>query len=94
MPDTYALLRQAILERKHVIAEYDGFHREMCPHVLGWKDGVRHIFSFQFAGGSSKGLPPEGQWKWMSVAYRKYLCAMGLGILAPERQISRKAALT
>jgi hypothetical protein len=67
MPSVYDLLCQAIAEKKQVLAVYDGFPREMCPHVLGWKDGVRHVFSYQFAGESSKGLPPEGQWKCMDV---------------------------
>lgn len=67
MPTVYELLYQAISEKKQILAVYDGYPREMCPHVLGWKNGVRHIFSFQFAGGSSQGLPPEGQWKCMDV---------------------------
>jgi len=67
MPDTYSLVRQAILEKKQIIAEYDGYHREMCPHVLGMKNGVRHVLSYQFAGQTSEGLPPEGQWKCMDV---------------------------
>jgi hypothetical protein len=67
MPDVYALLYQAIQNKQQVVATYDGYHREMCPHVLGYKDGVRHVLSFQFAGDSSKGLPPGGQWKCMDV---------------------------
>ena len=67
MPDVYGLLYQAIRQRKQVIATYDGNRREMCPHVLGSKNGVRHVLAFQFAGGSSRGLPPGGQWKCMDV---------------------------
>ncbi len=67
MPSVYDLLYQAISQKKQVIAVYDGYPREMCPHVLGWKNGVRHVFSYQFAGGSSTGLPAEGQWKCMDV---------------------------
>src|SRR5882724_11554948 len=63
MPGVYSLLYQAIEEKKQVIAMYDGYLREMCPHVLGSKDGVRHVLLFQFAGDSSQGLPPGGQWK-------------------------------
>jgi hypothetical protein len=65
MPSKFDLLRQAILERKHVRANYDGYYREMCPHLMGLKDGVRHVLSFQFAGDSSRGLPPGGQWRCM-----------------------------
>ena len=67
MPGVYSLLYQAIEEKKQVIAMYDGYLREMCPHVLGSKDGVRHVLSFQFAGNSSQGFPAGGQWKCMDV---------------------------
>lgn len=67
MPDVYSLLYQAIQQRKQVTAMYDGYQRELCPHLLGSKNGVRHVLSFQFAGGSSRGLPPGGQWKCMNV---------------------------
>jgi len=67
MSDVYSLLYQAIEGKKQVIAMYDGYLREMCPHVLGSKDGVRHVLSFQFAGDSSQGLPPGGQWKCVDV---------------------------
>jgi hypothetical protein len=39
MPGVYSLLYQAIEEKKQVIAMYDGYLREMCPHVFrikGW----------------------------------------------------------
>jgi hypothetical protein len=67
VPGVYSLLYQAIEEKKQVIAMYGGHLREMCPHVLGSKNGVRHVLSFQFAGDSSEGLPPGGQWKCMDV---------------------------
>jgi len=67
MASNSELLRAAILEKMHVKAEYDGYHREMCPHALGRKGGVRHVFSFQFAGQSSGGLRPGGEWRCMEV---------------------------
>lgn len=63
----YAALRQAIVEHKQVACFYDGHYRECCPHVLGLKRGRQHVLTFQFAGGSSRGLPPEGQWRCMDV---------------------------
>lgn len=64
-------LRQAIRERKQVIAFYQGRRREMCPHVLGWKDdGTRRCLFYQFAGETSKGpigpSNPPG-WRCMEV---------------------------
>jgi predicted DNA-binding transcriptional regulator YafY len=64
---TYDLLRDAILNRRQVTCEYQGYHREMCPHVLGIKNGVEHVLSYQFAGTGSHGLKPGGQWRCMDV---------------------------
>jgi hypothetical protein len=63
----YALVKQALLERKIVSAVYDTYLREMCPHVLGWKAGKEHCLFFQFAGGSRKGLPPQGAWRCLDL---------------------------
>ena len=65
--DTYALIRQAILDKHQVVATYRGHRREMCPHVLGTKSGRRQALFFQFAGGSSSGLPPGGEWRCIPV---------------------------
>jgi hypothetical protein len=66
---TYAILRQAILDRKQVICTFRGYRREMCPHVIGTsKMGVQQLLSFQFAGQSSSGLPARGEWRCMPVA--------------------------
>jgi hypothetical protein len=35
----------------------------MCPHVIGSKDGQPRALFFQFAGSSSRGLPPGGDWR-------------------------------
>lgn len=63
----YALLRQAIIERKHVVCLYQEHVREVCPHCIGMKGGREKVLSFQFAGGSSSGLPPGGQWRCMFI---------------------------
>ena len=65
--DAYSLIRQAILAKQQVIATYRGHRREMCPHVLGTKGGRRQALFFQFAGGSSSGLPPGGEWRCIPV---------------------------
>jgi hypothetical protein len=49
----YELLEQAIREKKQVHAIYNGCRREMCPHVLGLKNGVMHCLLYQFGGDSS-----------------------------------------
>lgn len=64
----YRILRDAILSKKQVRCVYRGLVREICPHVLGiGKDGAERVLSFQFAGQSSKGLPPGGDWRCMRI---------------------------
>jgi hypothetical protein len=67
MPTNTELLIMAIEELKQVVCIYDGYPREMCPHVVGWKNGAHHVLSYQFAGGSSRGLPPGGEWRCMDI---------------------------
>lgn len=63
MEGAYALIRQAIEERRQVHAAFGGYQRRMCPHILGTKDGLPRALFFQFAGGSSRGLAPGGDWR-------------------------------
>jgi len=51
-----------------VSANYRGFPRQMCPHVLGLKQGKEQALFFQFAGGSRSGLPPGGEWRCMELS--------------------------
>jgi hypothetical protein len=69
MPSNADLLMQAIEEKKQVVCTYDNYPREMCPHTMGIKNktGLRQVISFQFGGGSSRGLPPGGEWRCMRV---------------------------
>lgn len=67
MPDNYSLVKQAILDKDQVQAEYQGRYREMCPHAIGTKNGRRQALFFQFGGESSKGLPPGGEWRCIPV---------------------------
>ena len=67
MPDAYAIVRQAILDKDQVVATYRGHRREMCPHAIGMKDGRRQALFFQFAGSSASGLPPGGEWRCIPI---------------------------
>ena len=64
---TYDLIRQAIIDGNQVIFWYHGLYRECCPHMIGQKRGRQHVLMFQFAGQSSRGLPPSGEWRCMDV---------------------------
>jgi hypothetical protein len=57
---TYQMIFQAIINKDIVIATYHGYVREMCPHVIGKKNGRAQALLYQFAGGSSRGLKPDG----------------------------------
>jgi hypothetical protein len=65
---TYRLFREAILNRMQVTCSYAGCPREICPHVLGHTDGNEKALTFQFAGDSVSGLPPDGEWRCLSLA--------------------------
>lgn len=67
MTDSYELIRTATLARRQVVATYKGYRRELCPHVLGLKNGRRQALFFQFGGGSSSTLPPRGEWRCIPV---------------------------
>jgi hypothetical protein len=60
MTSNYALVRQAVIRKQQVIATYDNYPREMCPHVLGTKNGRPQALFYQFAGQSKSGLQPDG----------------------------------
>lgn len=64
---TYDILAKAIQEKSLVTCSYQGHVREVCPHALGYKDGREKVLAFQWAGGSSKGLSPAGEWRCMFV---------------------------
>jgi hypothetical protein len=57
---TYDIVKQAIMDKEQVIASYDGYTRERCPHVIGRKNGREQALFYQFGGESSSGLGPVG----------------------------------
>jgi hypothetical protein len=70
MMDNYSILKSAILNRQQVLADYKGYYREMCPHVIGRKKGVAHCLFYQFGGESSSGaiLPgSDSNWRCIPV---------------------------
>jgi hypothetical protein len=67
----YAIVRQAIIAKQTVVATYKGHRREMCPHVIGTKEGEPHALFYQFGGGSSTGLAADGSpenWRCIRIA--------------------------
>lgn len=69
--DSYATIRNAILKKQHVVATYNGHVREMCPHVIGTKNGREQALFYQFGGTSSSGaiIPGSPQnWRCIPIA--------------------------
>lgn len=88
MDSSYATIRQAILNKYQVIGEYHGHRREMCPHVIGTKNGEAHVLCYQFAGGSQSGLGPDGSkdnWRCIRIAeFRNVTTRAGSWHTAPN----------
>ena len=36
--DAYNQIRSAVLNKQHVFANYNGYYRELCLHVIGWNN--------------------------------------------------------
>jgi predicted nucleic acid-binding protein len=64
----FKLFHQAILERQQITCRYNGRHREVCPYILGHKDGKEAALVYQFGGESSRDLPRKGEWRCLSLA--------------------------
>jgi hypothetical protein len=62
--ENYDLVKQAIQEKKQIHANYRGYARQMCPHVIGGKYGAARALFYQFGGQSNGDLP---QWHSMNV---------------------------
>lgn len=53
--DNYTIIRNAILKKQQIFADYQGYKREFCPHAIGKKDKINKALFYQFGGGSSQG---------------------------------------
>jgi uncharacterized protein len=52
--ETFGLLHRAILNRMQVVMRYKGELREICPYVLGHKNGRETLLAYQFGGASRR----------------------------------------
>ena len=65
----YDLFARAIAGRMQVLCTYDGYRRELCPHILGHtRRGEEVALTYQFGGQSKTGLPPGGEWRCLRLA--------------------------
>ena len=64
----YDVVRNAILKKQQIFATYQGHDRELCPHVIGKKNGREQALFYQFGGMSSKGqIVPGSTNNWRCI---------------------------
>lgn len=63
----YQLIRSAILNKQQIVATYQGHVREMCPHVIGTKNGREQALFYQFGGTSSSGIVAGSSANWRCI---------------------------
>lgn len=66
--DAFRVFHRAIVKRQQVTCRYQGHYREVCPYILGHKDGKETALVYQFGGESTRGLPPKGEWRCLSLS--------------------------
>ena len=67
-PPAWAVLAEALVQRRVVSAYYHGQARLLCPHVLGWKNGRAKVLAYQAGGTTSHGgLPADARQRWRSL---------------------------
>lgn len=67
-PPAWAVLEQALIERRPVRARYHDHERLLCPHALGWKNGRAKVLAYQTDGATSQGaLTPSPHQRWRSM---------------------------
>jgi predicted nucleic acid-binding protein len=53
--EAFRLFHRAILNRRQVSMRYKGELRQICPYVLGHRDGAETLLAYQFGGASAAG---------------------------------------
>lgn len=67
MPALYDLIAGAILTRRQVLCTHRGARREVCPIMLGRKNGNPCVLTWQFAGTNEQGEPVQGGWNCLAL---------------------------
>ena len=57
---TYEAVRQAIINKDQIIANFQGQRSELCPHVIGTKGGRQRALFYQFAGPGGSAISSPG----------------------------------
>jgi len=57
-------IRDAIKHKQPISAIYRGRYRILCPHVVGTKNGLWNVLSYQSGGESGSGLSGDTAKNW------------------------------
>lgn len=63
MSPIFDMIWDAIVQKKQIVARYNGHPRVLCPHVLGYKNGNEQCLFYQCGGTSDSGLGAVGSSK-------------------------------
>lgn len=64
----WAVLEEALVDKRRVRLRYAGHERTVCPHVLGWKNDKAKVLAYQVEGTTSQGLLPcDATQRWRSM---------------------------
>lgn len=70
----FQFIMEAIKNKQQIYAEFDGNPRKMCPHVLGYSNGIEQALFCQFGGRStSEGEIRPDNAKWRCIPVQKLL---------------------
>jgi hypothetical protein len=59
--EIHRLVCAAAVQHRPIAGLYDGKHRLLCPHVVGYNQpGEQLVFCYQFGGETNSGPRPEG----------------------------------
>jgi hypothetical protein len=66
--DNYTIIRNAIINLQQIKADFNGYYREMCPHILGTRKGVEYALFYQFGGYNVTGaIDPNSTKNWLCI---------------------------
>lgn len=94
---TYKTIREAILAKQNISAEYKNHVREMTPHTLGTKGGKEQCLFYQFGGSSSSAtvFPKDSpsNWRCIPLDTLKDVSVIGGDVRTCERHTQRQTCV-
>ena len=67
----YKIIKNAIENSKCVTLTFDGYKRNLAPHILGSKKGEKSCLFYQYSGSSKSGLSKNIEENWRCLPISK-----------------------